>query len=302
MKNPNRFFRVPSYAKVNLNLKLMGLRPDHYMELRTILQTVSLRDFLYFRKTEGPLSVSSDSSQAPSGPKNLIYRAAAALKKETGTALGAEIRLKKRIPVAAGLGGGSSNAAVTLMTLNRLWGASLDPQTIRRLGISIGMDVPAFLLGGTVLGVGRGEEVYPLEEITGYHILLVNPNIEISTLDIYNKAKKILTLNRDSIRMTQPLYTIESNKEIIDNDLERCVINDFPVIKKIKDGLEALGASACALTGSGATVFGLFPNPSLLLKAFKSLNKTGWRCIPARLIGRDEYHQAIQFPKRVDLN
>jgi 4-diphosphocytidyl-2-C-methyl-D-erythritol kinase len=295
----NTYLRVPSYAKVNLSLQVLGERPDHYMEIKTILQTVSLRDFLYFRLTDGPITLLSDSPNVPSGEENLVYKAAVMLKKETGTAPGVEIRLKKRIPVAAGLGGGSSNAAVTLLTLNSLWNTALDGETLHRLACSLGMDVPFFLLGGTVLGLGRGEEVYPLEEISGYNVLLVNPRVEISTLEIYKKAKKLLTLNTDSINMSHPLYHFARIESFVFNNLEACVQKDLPIIARIREGLKSLGAVASALSGSGSTVFGLFTSRSLLLKASDALRYTGWQCIPTRLISRKEYKRELQNPRKM---
>jgi len=293
------FLRVPSYAKVNLSLQILGKRPDDYMEIKTILQTISLRDFLYFRVTGGPISVLSNSSRVPSGEENLVYKAAVALKKESGTSRGVEIRMKKRIPVAAGLGGGSSNAAVSLLTLNSLWDTSVGEEKLHALAAGLGMDVPFFLLGGTVLGLGRGEEVYPLEEISGYNVLVVNPHVEISTSQIYKKAKKLLTLNIDSINMSHSLYTFERIESFVFNNLESCVQKDFPVIARIREGLESLGAIASALSGSGSTVFGLFTSRSLLLKASEAFKYTGWQCIPTRLISRKEYRRELHNPQRV---
>src|ERR1044072_7359911 len=183
--------RVKSYAKINWTLDVLFKREDGFHELRTIYQTVSLHDTLTLTKTDGAIEISCDDGRVPVDETNLVYRAARELREVTGIKLGAGIAIEKRIPVAAGMGGGSSNAAATLLGLQKLWQVELDEGTLTEMAAKLGSDVPLFLLGGTLLGLGRGEEVYPLPEVECNYLLLVNPGIAVSTAQAYQKLSRL---------------------------------------------------------------------------------------------------------------
>src|SRR5262245_43828755 len=179
---------MKSFAKINWTLDVLHRREDGFHEIRTIYQTVSLFDRLHITATVGGISVECDDPQVPCDESNLVYRAAAALKQGAAglkrsalTDVGATIRIEKHIPVGGGLGGGSSNAAVALIGLNKLWGLDLEFDQLFEISSGIGSDVPFFLIGGTALGAGRGEEIYRLADVRSDSILLVNPGTSVST-------------------------------------------------------------------------------------------------------------------------
>ncbi|HKR01010.1 MAG TPA: 4-(cytidine 5'-diphospho)-2-C-methyl-D-erythritol kinase, partial [Pyrinomonadaceae bacterium] len=179
-------FTLPSFAKINWRLKVLGRRADGFHELRTIFQTVTLHDKLSFAAREDEsLSLTSTSSDIPLDESNLILRAAAALRHRSGIRKGASIHLEKVIPVEAGLGGGSSNAAVTLLGLAHLWGLRTSRRELTEIGANLGADVPFFLTGGTALGTGLGTEVSPLAEVAAEHLLIVKPEAKVQTAEAY---------------------------------------------------------------------------------------------------------------------
>ncbi len=184
----NTQLSLRSYAKINWTLDVLYRREDGYHELRTIYQTISLHDRLHLSETDGAIEISCDDERVPRDETNLAYKAAALLREEAGVRKGARIQIEKRIPVAGGLGGGSSNAAVALLGLARLWQVEADERMMTRLAMKLGSDVPFFLVGGTALGVGRGEEVYPVEDACCDSLLLVNPGFAVSTAGAYAKA------------------------------------------------------------------------------------------------------------------
>src|SRR5215216_4294265 len=173
--------QVKSYAKINWTLDVLFKREDGFHELRTIYQTISIHDRLRISETSGPIEIVCDDGRVPADETNLAHKAATLLRQAAGVTRSARIEIEKRIPVAAGLGGGSSNAAATLLGLTRLWEAELQERELIEIAMSLGSDVPFFLMGGTALGVGRGAEVYPIEQAECDHLLLVNPGFAVST-------------------------------------------------------------------------------------------------------------------------
>ncbi|MFZ4794631.1 MAG: 4-(cytidine 5'-diphospho)-2-C-methyl-D-erythritol kinase, partial [Blastocatellia bacterium] len=184
---------VSSRAKINWTLEVLGKRPDGYHELRTLLQTVDLADTLTLTPVDSGISIGCDHPEVPLDERNLVHRAARLLLEHTGIERGVRIEITKRIPTAAGLGGGSSNAAVTLLALCQLWDLDLKLSELVTLGSRIGADVPFFFFGGTCLGVGRGDEVYPVGEITADFMLLVNGGILVPSGDVYANLPPHLT-------------------------------------------------------------------------------------------------------------
>lgn len=273
--------KLPSFAKINLSLEVIGRRTDGYHELRTIFQSLALHDTLTFSPGRGVLRIASTDPDVPTDERNLVWKAARALWEEggrRGEPGGIRVHLHKRIPAQAGLGGGSSNAAVTLLALNRLWKLRLPGRRLGEMAATLGADVPFFLLGGTALGLGRGEELYPMPDIPRTAVVLVKPPFGVATAAAYTWLE-----NRDCPLFLQPaesqpaqaLGRLPKNGEgprfpvgwfpgtiPLANVLEAPVAAHHPEIGGIRDALLKAGALAAHLCGSGSTVFGLFDSVS----------------------------------------
>ena len=286
---------IQSYAKINWTLDVLFKRDDGYHELRTIYQTVSLHDTLTVTETEGPIQVHCADPRVPSDETNLAFKAAVMLRKAAATTRGARIEIEKRIPVAAGLGGGSSNAAATLLALIKLWQIELTDQELFRIAASLGSDVPFFLLGGTALGVGRGEEVSPLEQIHCHHLLLVNPGFAVSTREAYESLSR---LTRSEAAPIIPFALMAANgisglPLAARNDLEEAVLAAHPEIAEVKRRLLSLGARHAQMSGSGATVFGVFDNSQAIEHAESEARAAGYWAQQVRTVDVREYQATI---------
>lgn len=291
---------LPSFAKVNWTLEILGKRSDGYHELRTILQTVDVADELTFELIERGIEIVCDQPGVPCNETNLAHRAARLLCDFAGITKGVRITLDKRIPTAAGLGGGSSNAAVTLMALQKLWQIHLAPHALFTIGAKLGADVPFFFLGGTALGVGRGDEVYPLTDVKAEFLLLVNAGIAVPTGDVYANLPARLT-NPEAIHKMPTSFevayaTITSHDRQIrlHNDLEIPVLQRHPLLGEIKERLRQAGASGALMSGSGSTVFGIFDSSEARESAQRELSQNGWWCAPTRTLSRQEYQRFYQ--------
>lgn len=287
--------KTKSYAKINWTLQVLFKREDGFHELRTIYQTVSLHDTLTVTETDGPIEILCDDPRVPCDETNLAFKAAALLREAAGASKGARIEIEKRIPVAAGLGGGSSNAAATLLALVKLWQVEIDERTLFRIAASLGSDVPFFLMGGTALGVGRGEEVSPIEQVDCQHLLLVNPGFAVSTRDAYEKLSR---LTRPEAANNIP-FTLLAAKGITElplvarNDLEEAVVAAHPEIAEVKRRLLSLGARHALMSGSGATVFGVFDNSQTIEQAESEVRAAGYWAQCARTVDAREYQATI---------
>lgn len=297
-----------SYAKINWTLEVLGLRPDGYHELRTILQTINLYDLISFETTDGVIEVKCGDPSVPEDERNLVYRAAVLFRQQTGVRSGVRVKLTKRIPVAAGLGGGSSNAAVALLALQRLWQVPLSPGERLQLGAAVGADVPFFFYGGTAVGVGRGSEVYPLPDVMAPHLLLVTPPIAISTSEVYRAVRERPELTSQSLGANipgccavvyrayeppvDPAKTLAGDEQA-GNDLEPVVVNRHPAIRQIVERLNQLGAIGARMSGSGATVWARFESREALERAAANLAGEPWRVVPTRAVGRQEYWETL---------
>ena len=262
-------------AKINWFLSVLNKRDDGYHNIISPMQCVDLFDSLSFEEAE-EIHLLSDLDIPVEG--NLAYKAAALLKRVSSYKSGARIELKKNIPVAAGLGGGSSDAAFTLMGLNRLWGLNYDKRTLMRLAAEIGSDVPFFLAGPLALVEGRGEKVTELNAEGSMVVLLVKPDISVSTSWAYDLFKTRLTKKAVDIKLF--CQALESNnfaflRDNVFNDLEAVVIGRYPVIGEIKRILEQNSALFSLMSGSGPTVFGVFTAFEEAVRASKNL-PGGW--------------------------
>ena len=263
--------RLPAYAKVNLRLEVLGKRADGYHELRTIFQTISLHDDLWLQQTRQSaisLTVRGNStlSQEPT-EKNLVYRAVEALRRELKVRSGVEIVLDKKIPAGRGLGGGSSDVAAALLGYLFLTGKRIDPVRLLAIAASLGADVPFFLFGGRALGVGKGEEIYPLPDLPTTSYLIISPDsIHVPTPDAYRwlHAPEMASLTKSAA--AHKLYKFcalcwSPQEASLSNDFEAAVFRRHARLGQIKRALLRKGASEALLAGSGSAVFGVFPSP-----------------------------------------
>ena len=291
--------QVPSFAKINWTLEILGRRPDGYHELRTILQTVDVCDDLTFSSAESQILLTCDNPAVPCDETNLIFRASLLLRELTGCDKGANIHLTKRIPMGAGLGGGSSNAAVALLALIRLWDLEVAPQDLLAMGAKLGADVPFFFFGGTGIGIGRGDEVYPMDDITSDYLLLVNPGINVPTKEIYGNLPSMLTRAPALNKIPHSLaLAYAHNMKLplqLRNDLEVPALSLFPEIGKVKQRLVALNATQVLMSGSGSTVFAVFESEAACVQAQEKLQPTGWWCEKTRTLDRNAYQAALRF-------
>ena len=291
--------RVASFAKVNLGLEVLGLRQDGYHELRTLFQTIDLHDDVELRPHRGEACVRCDHPLVPGGGGNLALRAAEALRRHAKVEAGVEIRITKRIPVGGGLGGGSSNAAAVLLGLDRWWRLGLGPAGLRPLAQRLGADVPFFLVGGTALGLARGDEVYPLDQQVRAHVVVVDPGIPVSTAAVFRRLDKSLTPRENSntiIHFVSRDLEAEGAFRLLSNDLEEAALAEAPALAeqagRMRGVLVREGACLAALSGSGSSYFGLFGDPRAARRAQAALAKEGLTASRARTLSRSEYRRA----------
>ncbi len=262
---------VNAYAKINLGLDVLRRREDGYHDVCMIMQSLELHDVITISQVEEQgVSMTTNLSYLPSNQDNLVHKAASLFLETYGLHTGLSIHLEKQIPVAAGLAGGSSDAAATLLGLNQLFHKGIPKEELMRLGLKIGADVPYCIMLGTALSEGIGEILTPLPPIPSCSILLVKPDISVSTKYVYEN----LRLNEESIHpdiqaMRNALAASElySLAKSMDNILQTVTVKEYPIISEIKDKMKELGALNSLMSGSGPTVFGIYQNRSLAKKA-----------------------------------
>jgi len=265
-------------AKVNLALEVLGKRSDGYHELSTVMQAVDLFDRLTVERAE-TITLETSDAALPTDDRNLVVRAARLLREAAGVQAGARIVLDKRIPVAAGLGGGSSDAAATLWGLNRLWGLRWRRERLMALAVGLGMDVPFFLGPGRAVGTGRGEVLKPVPTVGGYAMVLVNPGVPLSTQEVYGRVPVGWRAKPEGTkRMLEALRTRNAAKvaAALTNHLERWVEPAMPVIGRMKAALLAAGALGAVMSGSGPTVFGVARSLDQARQIQRRVNRAGW--------------------------
>ena len=252
-----------AFAKVNRSLVVLGKRPDGYHELDTVFQAVGLTDRLTFERSD-LLTLHVDDPSIPSGSENLVLRAARALAEAVGSRPKAAITLEKRIPSGGGLGGGSSDAAVTLLGLSALWELDLPLDLLTGVGARLGSDVPFFLHGGTARGLGRGERIEPLADFPPQAVVLVMPPFPVSTPAVFGRLEARAWDGLGS-------RVLEAGDDPDRNDLEPAAEALFPALRDVRDALGRAGAARARLSGSGSTVFGLFPDVATAAEAARGL-------------------------------
>ena len=271
--------RLRALAKINLGLDILRKREDGYHEVRMIMQTIQMYDVLEMKRVRKPgISLSVNYSYIPNDERNLVYKAAKLLMDEFQVKGGVDIHLEKFIPVAAGMAGGSSDAAATLVGMNRLFHCGLSKEKLMELGVQIGADVPYCVLRGTALAEGIGEKLTVLPPMPDCWILIGKPGISVSTKYVYTT----LDLNTDTVHpdidgMKKALEdgNLYGITERMGNVLQDVTIPAYPEVERIKEQMKALGAVNAMMSGSGPTVFGIFDNEEKAQKACQKLRESG---------------------------
>ena len=290
---------LPSFAKINWVLRILGRRPDAYHEVLTLLQTISLRDDLSFElRADGKLTLTCDNSEIPTDNTNLIIKAGLALQERLESKQGAEIKLTKRIPAKGGLGGASSNAAVTLLALNALWRGELSIKDLMPIASRLGADVPFFLVGGRALGRGIGTKVTAVSDSPKRYLIVVTPNANVETAQAYAalNAGSLTTSDSASILSSSlaELLSADSRQWPLHSDFESVIFEIEPEIERAKAALLEAGARGALLAGSGSSVFGVFEDEVSRDSNLESLkSEAGWRVFSCDTLARSEYFSAM---------
>ena len=314
-----RAIRMRAFAKINLLLRVLGSRPDGYHELRTVFQSLALHDTLTFRPATGALRISCNEAACPTDATNLVWRAAERVWRAAGrrgAPREAEVHIVKRIPIEAGLGGGSSDAAAAVRALAALWRVDLGDDRMREVAASLGADVSYFLEGGTVLGLERGDLLFPLQDVAPAWVVLVIPPFGVSTKDAYGwwdehvegRERRLRPVRRPSPRGRSarewgwgPTSTGNDGSTArvirligheLRNDLEEPVTARHPEIARLVNALRRHGAIHAAMSGSGSAVFGLFERRTDAAAAADVFPRRGRRVIVTRTVNRSRYQES----------
>lgn len=295
----SRTFTIPAHAKINWTLYVLGRRADGFHEIRTVFQTITLHDHLTFTPGDDErLTLTCNEPSIPVDEKNLVMRAALALREKYQVRDGARMHLEKRIPAEAGLGGGSSDAAVALLGLTRLWRIKTSKEELTEIGARLGADVPFFFTGGTASGIGLGTEITPLADTPAEHLLIIKPRAKVSTVEAYKALQRpaltkhrsdiILSISRAEARIPDSLH------EALHNDFEPVIFELYPEIARARTRLLEQGARGALLAGSGASVFGIFDSVEALRRAGEVLGREpGWLVFTSAALERAAYLKAL---------
>jgi len=283
---------VPAFAKINLGLEVLRQRDDGYHELRTVFQTIDLSDEIVLTPRRGTPIVRCEHPDVPGDESNPALQAALQLRRHAKIDSGVEISITKRIPVAAGLGGGSSDAAAVLRGLDHLWSLGLGTFGLLPLARRLGADVPYFLFGGTALGIARGDEVYPLERQLRARVIVVDPGLPVSTAAVFRRLDQSLTPRENGNNIFRFLSSdvegLRASKCLLVNDLEDAAVLEFPELgaklRGIRDALVGEGAFQASLSGSGSAYYGLFDDDAKARRAHAGVAKMGYQAYRARTL------------------
>jgi 4-diphosphocytidyl-2-C-methyl-D-erythritol kinase len=282
--------RLRAYAKINLDLRILNLRPDGYHDISTVFQTIAMHDLVTVEPHDGPLSCTCDDPHVPGGEGNLALKAVRALWAacaREGEPRGIRVHIEKHVPMAAGLGGGSADAAAVLEAMARLWGMAAEDPRLRAAAVQVGADVPFFLLGGTALGTGRGDDLVALRDARPLEVVVVRPPSGIHTADAYRWYDDLLVARLPdtvvaSIREGRVLSCCR-------NQLERPVTLRRPEIAGLCTRLRVRHARHAAMSGSGSAVFGLYETAALADAAADAMAQPGHLVVRTRFVGHAEY-------------
>jgi 4-diphosphocytidyl-2-C-methyl-D-erythritol kinase len=300
-----RRLSVPSFAKINWILKILGKRSDGYQQVRTIYQTIDLSEEVVFETTSTRgIQLEVEGRTVAPDEGNILYQTADLLRKTAGSQAGIRIKLEKKIPVGAGLGGGSSNAALALLALNQLWDCGMGEEELIDLAAQLGSDVPFFLVGGTAVGWGRGTEVVPLPDLPHEKsLLLLYPHLEISTGEAYSLGKwgtyagtQILTRERVENTMQDLLRAVGPKGDgwsFLENDFEDVLFAHYPVLVEAREALKKAGCEQVMLCGSGSTLLG-FGSDKQVKEAAVVITREGvGETFFCRTLSREQYRQVL---------
>lgn len=282
---------------------MIGKRADGFHELCTLFQTISLHDNLTF-SLDDEIFLTCDKKEIPTGRENLILQAALFLREKYDIKKGARIHLEKRIPSPGGLGGGSSNAAIALLGLAKLWKIKIGFGELVKIGAKLGSDAPFFFYGGTALGTGRGTEIQPISDLRENFLLIVTPDVEISTSAAFARLKAS-RLTKTGSKSILEICSAEAETFILrqialKNDFEAVVFAFAPEVERVKRKLLELGASQAVLSGSGASVFAVFENEETRQATLKAIeDEKSWRKFAAATVSRKKYREALEKALKV---
>ncbi len=291
-----RELRARAFAKINLSLRVLGRRRDGYHELRTTFQSLALHDTLHVRASRGAFAISADDPSCPTDATNLVWRAADlvwAAAGRPGAPGGVAVRIVKRIPMQAGLGGGSSDGAAAVRALSAWWRIALPPDRLREVASALGADVPYFLEGGTSLGVERGDVLYPLVDAPPAWAAIVVPSFGVSTADAYG------WFDEDSSEAREASRSVGERDQ--ENDLEAPVAARHPEIGRLIGALTRAGAFRAGMAGSGSAVFGLFLSREVASAAARAIALRGRRVVLTRTLNRARY-RTLSRPRSLCLS
>lgn len=255
------YMELKAFAKINLSIDVLGKRQDNYHEVRMIMQSIGLYDVINFNKRESDIKIYCTDPYVPCDQKNIVYKALELIKSKYNVPYGMEVDIDKRIPVAAGLAGGSTDAAAAIIAADKIWGLNMIYDDMVYAGTQVGADVPFCLKGGTALAEGIGEKMTELPSVKGVYIVLAKPPLQVSTKEVYQSLKlDEIVVRPDIDRLIKALH--EGNVRYIAdnmvNVLETVTVKKYPVIDEIKRIMVQFGAMGSLMSGSGPTVFGLF--------------------------------------------
>lgn len=287
-----RSARLRAYAKINLSLKVLGKRSDGFHELRTVFQTIALHDSIEIAFTPGR-KTSIDFDDPLKLPENLVLRAARLFFDEKKVTGALQMKLVKRIPMGGGLGGGSTDAAAVLLALPALTGKRTTLPELMRMGAALGSDVPFFMVGGAALGIGRGEELFPLPEPKSLPLLVLAPPVHVSTPEAYRALQRPALTSPDQLPkldIFQSFVWQSFRAADAENDFEDAVFQLHPELGRWQRKLERLGAHPARLSGSGAALFGVFPDQANLQGALSRFRSESLQVFSTRTLTRAQYH------------
>ena len=270
--------KIKAPAKINLTLDVMRRLPNGYHELKTVFQAVDLCDELKFKSNDSrDIGITSNSDQIPLDENNIAYKAADLLREKYGVEKGIDIHIEKKIPVAAGIAGGSTDAGATFKALNEIWELSLSQEDLMKLGTEIGMDVAFTIMGGTALGTHFGEKLEPIKNKLELNIITVTPELAVFTKEAY-EGLDLAVINQNSAKTDRAVKAIEAGDlsgliENLHNDFEQSIILQHPAISEIKEKMIELGALGSLMSGSGPSVFGVWEDEKEAEKAVGILKK-----------------------------
>ncbi len=261
-------------AKINLGLQVTGRRPDGYHEVITVMQTLELADVVSVQSA--PTVTGRPSLPGLAAEDDLALRAAHHLRQALGVRTGAHVSVEKRIPAAAGLGGGSANAAAVLAALSRLWDADADHTRLEEIAAALGADVPFLVRGGTALATGRGDAIRDLPQAPMRHVILVRPDIDLATADVYAELRQSeWSDGRQALALAEAITVGSLPEHLLCNDLTPAATRLAPVIDEILEALRTAGARPALMAGSGATCFGLFTDAMAAQEALERVRAAG---------------------------